>query len=274
MPEGPETRRMADKIGDALVGEKIISHRFFHDNLLQLNKMRAISVEKVYSISKAIVIRLSQGVSIISHNQLYGKWTFHRPKTRINSNRQLRIKFETKSKIIRLWSATDVRVLKSTDELKHPYISKLGPDVLDENTTELVILERLKGKNSFNRQLSSVLLDQAIVSGLGNYLRSEILYFCGLNYKNKPSELNQSKLFRLSKSIKDVSIRAYVQKGRTIDIGYFEHEFGNRSNFGKIRHMVFSRDKQPCFKCGARIIKMIVSKRRIFSCPVCQKLDK
>ena len=37
MPEGPETKRMVDAISKSLVGKEIISHRFFHEELLHLN---------------------------------------------------------------------------------------------------------------------------------------------------------------------------------------------------------------------------------------------
>ena len=63
-----------------------------------------------------------------------------------------------------------------------------------------------------------------------------------------------------------------MQKGKTIDLNYFEKEFGNKENFKKLKHMVFSREKLPCLICGEKIIKKMVSSRRIFLCPYCQNL--
>ena len=273
MPEGPETHRMADRIHKALIGKEILKFKFQHESVLELNHLEKISIIDVLSIGKAVVIRLGNGLSIISHNQLYGKWTFNRPKTIIKSNRQLRIEFLTKSIAVRLWSATDIKLFSTKNEPNHPYIKKIGPDVLDETTSIECIIQTLKGK-AFNRSLSSVLLDQSVISGLGNYLRSEILFFASLIHTQKVSNLSQHQLIELAKHIKEVSVRAYLQKGKTIDLNYFEKEFGNKENFRRVRHMVFSREGLPCFICGNLILKQIVSARRIFLCPCCQNLKE
>ena len=98
MPEGPETKRMVDAISKSLVGKEIISHRFFHEELFHLNSKSQITIIDALSKSKAIILRLDDGCSIISHNQLYGKWTFNLPKTVPKTNRQLRIEFITEKK--------------------------------------------------------------------------------------------------------------------------------------------------------------------------------
>ena len=131
MPEGPETKRMVDAISKSLVGKKIISHRFFHEELLNLNSKSQLTIIDALSKSKAIILRLDDGYSIISHNQLYGKWTFNLPKTVPKTNRQLRIEFITEKKAVRLWSATDISLYKSEHENLHPYLKKIGLDVLD-----------------------------------------------------------------------------------------------------------------------------------------------
>ena len=270
MPEGPETKRMVDSISKSLVGKEIISYRFFHEELLHLNSKSHIKIIDALSKSKAIILRLDDGYSIISHNQLYGKWTFNLPKTVPKTNRQLRIEFITEKKAVRLWSATDISLYKSEYENLHPYIKKLGPDVLDIETTSETILNRLHNKKYKNRALGSILLDQSFISGLGNYLRSEILFFSELNHHQKSSMLNDKQNEKLSLVIKEVSIRAYKQKGKTIDFMSIGNTFGNISNFNRMRHMVFSREGKPCLLCSDTIIKVIQSSRRIYVCPTCQ----
>ena len=271
MPEGPETKNMADGISKALIGRKILSFKFLYKSLLPLSNLKSFSITHVTSKGKAIIIELDNKFSIITHNQLYGKWTFHRPSTVMRTKRQLRIEFSTKSKIVRLWSATDIAVYNKDDIKKHPYIKKLGPDILDKKTTDKIILARLKDKRFKNRSLSSLLLDQSFIAGLGNYLRSEILYFSKIIYSAKPSGLDSEKLKKLSKEIKNVSLRAYYQKGKTIDYEYISKSFGNIDNFKKLKHMVFSREGLPCLLCGKKIFKHIIGSRRVFTCENCQR---
>ena len=81
-----------------------------------------------------------------------------------------------------------------------------------ENTDYENILVRLKSKRFRNRALAGLLLDQSFIAGLGNYLRSEILFFSKLMYFVKPINLSEKQLIEISKNIKDVSMRAYFQK--------------------------------------------------------------
>ena len=97
---------------------------------------------------------------------------------------------------------------KSEHENLHPYLKKIGPDVLDNETTSETIINRLHNKKFHNRALGSILLDQSFISGLGNYLRSEILFFSELNHNQKSSMLNDKQIEKLSLVIKEVSITA------------------------------------------------------------------
>ena len=143
MPEGPETKRMADILFKNLVGFEIINSQLLHPDLKKIKNDSNLIIKDVFSRGKAIIIRLENGQSIITHNQLYGKWTSHHLTTKINHNRVLRIKFCTKKKAIRLWSATNIKVLNTSNEIEHPYLSKIGPDILDKKTSPETILNRL-----------------------------------------------------------------------------------------------------------------------------------
>ena len=82
--------------------------------------------------------------------------------------------------------------------------------------------------------------------------------------------LNDKQNEKLSLVIKEVSIRAYKQKGKTIDFISIGNSFGNITNFKRMRHMVFSREGKPCLLCSDTIIKVIQASRRIYVCPTCQ----
>ncbi len=269
MPEGPETKRMVDTISRDLVNKKIISTKFYHKSLVSFPKT-GLAVKEVVSKGKAVVIRLNNNYSIITHNQLYGRWTSSRLATKIRHNRSLRIEFCTEKKAIRLWSATDISVFKTIDENHHPYIKNLGPDVLDITTTPELIFSRLISDKFKNRQFSGLLLNQRFISGLGNYLRSEILFYSNCMYDDKSSKLNTSQNKLLATNIKDVSMRAYNQKGNTIFyddlmLKKLDKTIKNR------RFMVFARKGHACYICENTIIKDQASSRRIYYCPQCQK---
>ena len=270
MPEGPETKRMADDISRTVKQKEISSLKFLHPSLKSLSSKKGILVDDVTSAGKSIIIRLNTGQSIVTHNQLYGKWTINYLTTKIKHNRQLRIEIVSGKKVARLWSATDIVLLNSKDENKHHYLKNLGPDILSDSTVEETVSERLCSKSYKNRNLGGLLLNQHFIAGLGNYLRSEILFFSGLMPELRPKDLNYDQLRQLSNSIKNVSVRAYKYKGNTIDKNDFQERFGNVDNFRLIRHMVFARKNQPCFNCGDIIEKIVQNSRRLYFCRTCQ----
>ena len=109
---------------------------------------------------------------------------------------------------------------------------------------------KLLEQGFYKRRLGGILLDQSTIAGIGNYLRTEILFHAQVNHLLRPCDLNKKSIDILSKAIKDVSCRAYVQKGKTLDYDFLEHEFGNQKNFNRIRHMAFNREGLPCFLLG------------------------
>ncbi len=104
------------------------------------------------------------------------------------TTRVLRVKLQTADKTILLYSASDIEMLtRTTDHAS--VLQRVGPDVLDPNLTPEVVKERLLSPRFRNRQFAGLLLDQAFLAGLGNYLRVEILWQVGLtgNHKAKIS---------------------------------------------------------------------------------------
>jgi endonuclease-8 len=73
---------------------------------------------------------------------------------------------------------------------------RVGPDVLDMTLTAEQVKARLLSAKFRNRQFSGLLLDQAFLAGLGNYLRVEILWQVGLTGRHKASELMKNSWMR------------------------------------------------------------------------------
>ena len=190
MPEGPEIRRAADRIAHVLTGRKLEDVWFGLPRLVRFSdELCGCCVQGVDTYGKALLIRFDLGLSLYAHNQLYGVWHVRErgqwPKTR----RSLRIALHTASHSALLFSATDISLLTPEEELFHPYLSRLGPDVLDPVLTWRDVSRRLNQPRFHNRALGSLYLDQGFLAGIGNYLRSEILFAAGLHPSCKPREL-------------------------------------------------------------------------------------
>ena len=271
MPEGPEIRRAADKVARRLVGGALTSIKLPYPPISEFDGVLGdASVESVTSRGKALLMRFDNGLTLYSHSQLYGRWTVNRVTTKVRWNRSLRAEFISKGYAVRLWSATDVEVVPTRDEEAHPYIAKLGPDVLDETTSPDVIKNRLESPRFNGRTAASLMLDQSFVAGLGNYLRSEILHQAGVHPKTRPKDLDSENITKWGSLTKSISIRSYESNGLTVsdELAGKRKEMGERRR--SYRHSAFCRNGKDCHVCGATIIRIRVSGRRLDMCPKCQ----
>ena len=176
MPEGPEIRRAADNL-EAAIKDKPLTDVWFAFPQLKTYQSQLIGqhVTHVETRGKALLTHFSNDLTLYSHNQLYGVWRVVDTGEEPQTTRVLRVKLQTADKTILLYSASDIEMLRPEQLTTHPFLQRVGPDVLDPNLTPEVVKERLLSPRFRNRQFAGLLLDQAFLAGLGNYLRVEIL---------------------------------------------------------------------------------------------------
>jgi len=271
MPEGPEIRLAADKIGKALVGKVIEDGEWPFPSLAQAGSLiLGHEVLSVTSRAKAMLIRFSSGYTMYSHNQLYGRWTVHLKTTDPRSRRSLRAAFITDKHAVRLWSATDIVLLPTPEENGHPFLARLGPDVLDETITPTALLHHLKSKGIHRKKGATLMLDQRSFAGLGNYLRSEILHAAGVHPDDRPCDLEEEALLRWADCIKSVTVQAYEHSGVTVDLDVAKASKERGEPRRMWRHAVFCRNDRPCLTCGDLVVRLRYGGRRLDYCPTCQ----
>ncbi|SQI41610.1 DNA glycosylase/AP lyase Nei [Leminorella richardii] len=262
MPEGPEIRRAADKLIDAVEG-KILTNVWFAFSSLKPYESQLVGqkIAEIETRGKALLTHFSNGLTMYSHNQLYGIWDVVVSGERPETKRELRVALETAEQGILLYSASDIEVGSRDAILQHPFLLRIGPDVLDPSLTWQKVRERLLDKPFRQRQLGGMLLDQAFLAGLGNYLRVEILWDAGIHPSHKPSSLTEDALDTLAKSLVSIPLLSYQTRGEANPA----HHHGALFQFH-----VFAKDGQPCERCGTEIVKSSLSSRPFYYCPGCQ----
>ncbi|MEC7544640.1 MAG: endonuclease VIII [Candidatus Thermoplasmatota archaeon] len=275
MPEGPEIRRAADRISKKIVGKEIHSLTLIYPPIVEFQEiLQQSQIESITTRGKAMLIRFDCDLSMYSHNQLYGRWTVNRRSTEMKWNRSLRVEFLTDNFAVRLWSATDIEIIPTSKEEDHPFISKLGPDILDDSCTPSLIFDRLKSKKFCNTNASSLMLDQSFLAGIGNYLRSEILHQSGVHPNAKPRLISDKKLQQWAETTKNLSKLSYDTGGFTVSekVALAGKQRGEPKR--AYRHSAFCRNGLLCHYCDAEIVRIRVANRRLDFCPKCQCLPK
>jgi endonuclease-8 len=189
-----------------------------------------------------------------------------RPRT----TRELRLAIETDRNAILLYSASDIAVLDARGIAAHPFLSKLGPDLLDEATTPEVVRAQLDDRRFAGRTLATVLLDQAFVAGIGNYLRSEMLFVAGIRAQRRPKDLDDAERAALADAIVGVGRQAWKRAGVTNDWQRAQRLKAEGMSFEARRFHVFGRDGLPCWTCGEIVERTETGGRRLYTCPGCQ----
>ena len=272
IPEGPEIHLEAKKIGKVLLKSPLTGLQFTNPELEKKSKeLLGAGIQKIEPWGKAMLIYFLNGKVLFSHNQLYGKWMVfnkdHIPKTR----RQVRIVLSTEKGKAILYSATTIEILDEENYKDHAFLKKLGPDILWDSTTEEVILNQINKPEFQRRSLGHLLLAQDFFAGIGNYLRSEILFFSKLHPDVSLSKLSEAQKHDLSKAIYLLPRRSFEQRGITVskEEALVEKEKGvRRSHY---RFYVFGRAGWACKYCKSTIEKVQRSSRRLYLCNQCQK---
>lgn len=263
MPEGPEIRRAADSLEVAIKNKPLTDVWFaFPELKTYASALIGQHVTQVETRGKALLTHFSGGLTLYSHNQLYGVWRVVKANEQPQTTRVLRVRLQTADNAVLLYSASDIEMLTPEQLLTHPFLQRVGPDVLDMSLTPGEVKARLVSPRFRNRQFSGLLLDQAFLAGLGNYLRVEILWEVGLAAQHKASQLSDEQLEALSHALLDIPRLSYNTRGVVDD---------NKHHGALFRFKVFHREGKACERCGGLIAKTTLSSRPFYWCPHCQK---
>lgn len=271
MPEGPEIRQAADIIAKALVNRLVKEVFFAFDHLKPYEpKLTGSEVFAVQTRGKAMLLHFNNQLCIYSHNQLYGKWVVTNAYSYPNTTRQLRLAIHNEQNSALLYSASEIEVLSEAQVATHPFLSQLGPDVLGPSVTVEQMSKRFQDERFKRRLLTSLLLDQHFLCGLGNYLRSEVLFVARVHPDYRPVECHPDQINRLAAATISVTHQSYVTGGITNDLELAARLRQQGLNRSEYRHYVFNREGLPCFICTTAIVKAFAGGRRYYYCPVCQ----
>lgn len=148
----------------------------------------------------------------------------------------------------------------------HKLLAGLGPEPLGNGFSGPYLAARLKGRNT---PAKSALLDQRIVSGLGNIYVCEALFRAGINPTRRAGQISATRVASLVPIIREVLSEAIAAGGSSLkdfrqangELGYFQHSFD-----------VYGREGEPCRKsgCTAVIERITQAGRSSFFCPTCQ----
>jgi len=239
-------------------------------------------IEKIWRRGKNIIFELSEGYSLLIHQKLtghllYGCWVKKNGNwlpigngvlvDRVNNYIHL-IFFLNNEKMIALSDLrkfAKVELWKTRELLNSNELNSLGPEILEKSFT----LEKFKGALSKKKgRIKEVLMDQAVISGVGNIYSDEALWRARVNPFKRVSDLTEGELGKIYDSLQDVLRKSIKLHGESFSD--YRDVNGEKGGFDEIR-MVYRREGEKCSRCGAIIGRKKMGSRSAHFCPNCQK---
>lgn len=147
------------------------------------------------------------------------------------------------------------------DDLAH-----IGVDLLDPACDDAAIARRWSGRS---RAVKALMLDQDVVSGIGNIYADEGLWAAGLHGNRAADRVSQRQLVALLGHTRVVMQRALVAGGTSFDPLYVN--VNGRSGYFSRDLEVYGRAGEPCSRCGRAIRRTPFQGRSSHWCPGCQR---
>ena len=145
-------------------------------------------------------------------------------------------------------------------------IAHIAPDPLEAAFDAKDFGARLVRKKT---QVKRALLDQSLISGVGNIYADEALWRAKLHWARPTETLKPSEVSRLLEAVRDVLTEALKAGGTSFDALYVNVN-GESGYFDRSLH-AYGREGEPCDRCATPIRRDAFMNRSSYSCPRCQK---
>jgi len=274
MPELPETHTIAALLNKGLKGKTISKVQVFKDyralpsTEVFIKAVTGKKIESVKRVAKNILVELSNGTHILFHLAMTGRLLLW--DDLIGNERWVKVilHLDNGTKLtfsdMRMFGKAAILSPKQTGELAARY----GPEPLDENTTPQQLFENLKTKRT---NIKNALLNQEIISGLGNIYVTDALFLAGINPLIGTNEVTLETVTRLLDSIRSVLRESIKLGGSTLGDKMYVDPFGREGKYQEY-FKIYSREKCPV--CGSKVSFIKISGRGTYFCPVCQPLNR
>ena len=147
-------------------------------------------------------------------------------------------------------------------------MESLGPEPLEAEFTSEVLRARAKKRSA---PIKSVLLDQTVVAGIGNLYGDEALWYAQVHPVRPANKLKSDDWRRLHEGILKALQLGIAARGSSLGSTLRDH-INVDGNPGENQTTVraYSRDGEPCYRCGALMRRIVVGGRSSVFCPKCQ----
>lgn len=274
MPELPEVQTIVSdltkSILDYVIKDSIISEGYtaLPTNETFTNAILEKRIRNIERIAKNILVHLEDGTIIHFHLAMTGQillkdfydyspsgWL--RVLIKIQNNQHTKyILFNDMRKFGK------IAVINQQDRKK--LIEKYGPEPIEKNLKLETFIKQIKSKKT---NIKNALLDQKVISGLGNIYATDALFLAGIYPETSTQKLTNEQFEKLFNSSQQVLNEGIEHRGSTLDDKKYVDIFGNEGSHQN-HFKIYS--KQECPKCSTKVTVKKINGRSTYFCTNCQ----
>ena len=273
MPEKPEVITVVKSLIPEIVHKKITGCNIYWNNIIAYPNVDDFKINIIGQVindiktrGKFIVVELDD-YSLLIHLRMEGKFIFRKKGDVINKHEHVELildnnigfRFHDVRKFGKMY------LIKKEDTYTVPPLSLLGLEYNDPNLNENYLINKFKNKKL---PIKSVLLDQSIITGIGNIYDDEILFMSEISPFRKANEVSLEECHKIINNTRIVLEKAISLGGTTIKSftssegvhGLFQNEL-----------LVHGKGGSECPKCHSTLLKVKINGRGTHYCEKCQK---
>lgn len=269
MPELPEVETYVRELRPQLAGKRIVGGAVHWprtvatpDAALFVDRLRGCRFEHFDRRGKYMLLGLDSGETLIVHLRMTGEVRVHPAGVAADKHTHLlleldsgeRLHYRDPRKFGRVWLVEDVASV----------LHKLGPEPFSPEFTPTDFGGKLAGRSA---SVKALLLDQAIVAGVGNIYADEALFLAKIDPRRAGGELSPDEVAALHGAVRAVLAAGIEMRGSSLQ--NYAPPGGEKGAFQE-QHQVFRRTDQPCYQCGTPIRRVVLAQRSTHFCPACQ----
>lgn len=275
MPELPEVETVRLGLLRYVIGKTIDAVDVFdsrslkHDSVKGLKKtLEAKVISSVERRGKFLWITFrNTDVVLVIHLGMSGQVLLEKSSVSLHPHVRIRLKLRQQQREIRfrdqrIFGGMHLDVLESEVPAS---ILHIAPDPFEEAYDEENVIRTLKSRSA---SIKSLILNQGIVSGIGNIYADEALWSAKIHYLTPGNRLSIAKLSELLDAVKAVMSRAIESGGTSFDDLYVN--VNGESGWFEVDLHAYGREDEPCARCGRLIVREPWSNRSSYRCPRCQ----
>jgi formamidopyrimidine-DNA glycosylase len=291
MPELPEVETVRAGLAEFITGATIDAVEVFDSRSLKRHQPGPVDFVKTLTGSKVIsVVRRgkflwmpldTEPLALVGHLGMSGQMLVRTPNfepdklTRVvlhftaKTGKKYEMRFVDQRIFGSLAIDEMVSTLDETGESIPKTAAHIARDPLDPHFDEKSVIEKLRKRSA---GIKKILLDQQLMSGVGNIYADEALWRARLHYDQPANSLSVSKTKELIAHVTEILAAAVKVGGTSFDEQY--KNVNGESGYFEISLNAYGMTGRPCNRCGKPIKRDSWMNRGSHFCPACQKLRK